>query len=145
MAIESMPQLLQHAKNHEAIAGQCAVIVTLWARYYEKSSHYRDVAVSSWDLQTTGEEPQVYVSYRAWDRKQLGYRQSWFPARYLFMPIADVEVDIKKRRREYDQEIRRERKAREREDQEKRDARIEQEYAKLLERRAKKHKKRSQQ
>ena len=145
MAIESMPQLLQHAKNHEAIAGQCAVIVTLWARYYEKSSHYRDVSVSSWDLQTTGEELQVCVSYRAWDRKQLGYRQSWFPARYLFMPIADVEVDIKKRRREYDQEIRRERKAREREDQEKRDARIEQEYAKLLERRAKKHKKRSQQ
>lgn len=145
MAIESMPQLLQHAKNHEAIAGQCAVIVTLWARYYEKASHYRDVAVSSWDLQTTGKEPQVYVSYRAWDRTQLGYRQSWFPARYLFMPIADVEVDIKKRRRDYDKELRKARKEDARKDQEKHDAWIEQEYAKLLERRAKKHKKRSPQ
>ena len=145
MAIESMPQLLQHAKNHEAIAGQCAVIVTLWARYYEKSSHYRDVAVSSWDLQTTGEEPQIYVGYRAWDRAQLGYRQSWFPARYLFMPIADVEVDIKKRRRDYDKELRKARKEDARKDQEKHDAWIEQEYAKLLERRVKKHKKRSSQ
>lgn len=141
MAIESMSQLIQHVKNHDDITGRCAVILTLWAHYYEKSNHYRNVSVLDWSLQEGKTEMVIRAGYRAWDRTSMGVRGSSFPAMYLFMPIEDVEADIKKRRREYDKEIRKERKAREREDQEKRDARIEREYAELLERRAKKRKK----
>ena len=139
--IESMSQLIQHAKNHDDITGRCAVILTLWAHYYEKSCYYRNVSVMDWSLKEGKTEMVIRAGYRAWDRTSRGVRSSIFPAMYLFMPIEDVEADIKKRRREYDKEIRRERKAREREDQEKRDARIEREYAELQERRAKKHKK----
>ena len=141
MAIESMAQLIQHDKNHDDIIERCAVILTLWAHYYEKSNHYRNVSVMGWRLQEGKTEMAIRAGYRAWDRISMEGRSSIFPAMYLFMPIEDVEAGIKRRRHEYDKEIRRERKAREREDQEKRDARIEREYAELLERRAKKHKK----
>ena len=142
MAIESMSQLILHASNHNDIAERCVAIVTLWAHYYEKLEHHRNVCVYNWALETEKAESRIRVNYRAWNRAgSLLPLQSWFPAMYLFMPLEDVEADIKKRRREYDKEIRKERKAQEREDQEKRDAWIEQEYAKLQERRAKKHKK----
>ena len=141
MAIESMPQLIQHAKNHDDIAGRCAVILTLWAHYYEKSNHYRNVFVMGWSLQEGKTEMAIRAGYRAWDRISIAGRSSIFPAMYLFMPIEDVEADIKKRRREYDREIRKVRREDARKDQEKHDAWIEQEYAKLMERRAKKRKK----
>jgi len=141
MAIESMSQLIQHVKNHDDITGRCAVILSFWAHYYEKSSHYRSISVIDWGLHQGKTALEISASYRAWDRTSMAIRGSSFPAMYLFMPIEDVEADIKKRRREYDKEIRKERKAQEREDQEKRDARIEREYAELQERRAKKQKK----
>ena len=139
--IESMPQLLQHVKNHDDITGRCAVILTLWAHYYEKSCYYRNVSVMDWSLQEGKTGLDIWVDYRAWNRTSMGGKRSIFPAMYLFMPIEDVEADIKKRRREYDKELRKARKEDARKDQEKHDAWIEQEYAKLQERRAKKRKK----
>ena len=142
MAIESMSQLVQHASNNDDIAERCVAIVTLWAHYYEKLEHHRHVHVHNWALETEKAEPLIRVNYRAWNRAgSLLSLQSWFPAMYLFMPIEDVEADIKKRRREYDKEIRKARKEDARKDQEKHDAWIEQEYAKLMERRNGKHKK----
>ena len=141
MAIESMSQLIQHVKNHDDIIGRCAVILTLWAHYYEKSSHHRNVSVIDWSLREGKTGLDIWVNYRAWDRTSMGVRRSIFPAMYLFMPIEDVEATIKKRRREYDKEVRKARKEDARKDQEKHDAWIEQEYAKLMERRNGKHKK----
>ena len=141
MAIESMSQLIQHAKNHDDITGRCAVILTLWAHYYEKSSHYRNISVIDWGLQQGKTELDICVSYRAWDRTGMVIRGSSFPAMYLFMPIDDVEVDIKKRRRELDKKLRKEQKERDSMIQEQCDAMIEKAYAELMERRAKKHKK----
>lgn len=141
MAIESMSQLIQHVKNHDDITGRCAVILALWAHYYEKSSHYRNISVIDWGLQQGKTGLEISASYRAWDRTSMAIRGSSFPAMYLFMPIEDVEAAIKKRRREYDKEIRKARKEDARKTQEKYDAWIEQEYAKLMERRVKKRKK----
>lgn len=141
MAINSMQQLRGHATDHDDIAERCAAILTLWAHYYEKSGYYRNVSVMDWSLKERKTELGICASYRAWDRTSMGARSSIFPAMYLFMPIEDVEADIKKRRREYDKEIRKVRKEDARKNQEKHDAWIEQEYAKLMERRAKKCKK----
>lgn len=149
MAINSMQQLRGHAADHQDIQDRCVGIVELRLKWYDKSAFCRQVQMTEWGFEEDGtmcraakEEPQVRAWYSATDRRgSLHHDTMLFPARYLFMPADDIIAELKKRKKEADKEARRLKEEQDRQWQKQHDAWIEEEYAKLMERRNGKHKK----
>lgn len=144
-----MQQLRGHAADHQDIQDRCVRIVELCLKYFDKSAFCRKIQIESWELEEDGtlyraakKEPQIHVWYRAADKRgSLSHGTLLFPARYLFVPADDIKVELQKRKKAADKEVRRLKEEQDRQWQEQHDAWIEKEYTKLQERRNGKHKK----
>ena len=133
MSVQSIEQLRMFMLDIEDLRERLGRLVPLWQKIWRKQL-YETLVVMSWELDDSDES--LLITYDGYEKK---YGHDYgvvirVPAKYLFMTMADIEKDIRARRREYMKRQRREQEERDRKARQERDEWIRQEYAKIQER-----------